>query len=80
MHPDHPCAAGRRAPDGPPSTRRVRGGQKVDGEGVGSDANNVTFLPAVDWDTGLMDGMNDIDGDALLGHRVAIQDRHRGLR
>lgn len=32
----------------------------------GSDANNVTFLPAVDWDTGLMDGMNDIDGDALL--------------
>jgi hypothetical protein len=32
----------------------------------GSDANQLTFLPAVDPETGLMDGMNDIDGDALL--------------
>lgn len=32
----------------------------------GDDANNLTFLPAVDPETGLMDGMNDIDGDALL--------------
>ncbi len=32
----------------------------------GDDANEVVFLPAVDPATGLMDGMNDIDGDALL--------------
>lgn len=32
----------------------------------GNDANDATFLPAVDPETGLMDGMNDIDGDSLL--------------
>jgi hypothetical protein len=32
----------------------------------GDDANAATFLPAVDPETGLMDGMNDIDGDSLL--------------
>ena len=32
----------------------------------GSDANAATFLPAVDPETGLMDGMSDIDGDSLL--------------
>ena len=32
----------------------------------GSDANEVMFLPATDSETGLMDSMNDIDGDSLL--------------
>lgn len=32
----------------------------------GSDLNEVTFLPAVDPATGLMDNMVDVDGDALL--------------
>lgn len=33
---------------------------------IGSDANVVTFDPAVDPATGLMDNMVDVDGDALL--------------
>lgn len=33
---------------------------------IGSDANVVTFDPAVDPATGLMDNMVDVDGDAIL--------------
>lgn len=32
----------------------------------GDDANEALFLPATDPETGLMDAMNDIDGDSFL--------------